>query len=104
MRFQVPQFIDSEDVLFAGLTLRQFLIVAVGVILIFLSFTILGITFQFIIVAALLGGGAFFIAKGSVEGMPTYLYLFSAFQFLLQNKKFEYHSNRENLIDQYGQS
>jgi len=92
MRFQVPQFIETEDVLFASFTLKQFLIIAAGVIIIFIAFSIFELSFAFFVTAGVVGGGSLYIAKGSIEGVPVYTYLVYAVQFLTQNKQYRYDS------------
>ena len=87
MRFQVPQFIDTEETLFVGLTLKQFLIVAVGVVLLFIDFTIFKISAIFFIIGAVIASATLFIAKGKIEGEPVYAYVFDAFLFMFQTKR-----------------
>lgn len=51
MRFQVPQFIDVEDKLFGPLTFRQFIYLAGGAGLMYVSYKIIPSPFSYLFVA-----------------------------------------------------
>ena len=55
MRFEVPQFIDVEDKLFGPLTLKQFLYLAGGAGLAYVSYRIVPFPFWIILVAVFVG-------------------------------------------------
>ena len=87
MRFQVPQFIETEAKLIGPLTLKQFLWVAGGVAMLVLEVMLLsGI---FLLVAAFLTL-AFFgaLAFLKVEGMPFVNFLAYALAYALGSKEY----------------
>jgi membrane protein implicated in regulation of membrane protease activity len=87
MRFQVPQFIETEAKLIGPLTLRQFLWVAGGVSMLVLEIMLLsGI---FFLVAAFLTL-AFFgsLAFLKIEGMPFVNFLAYTLSYALGSKEY----------------
>ena len=87
MRFQVPQFIETETTIVGPLTWKQFIWVALGVGLILLLFRFLpGPVFVFaaIIIMAVFGGLAFL----RIEEMTLIEYLMKALGFALGPKKY----------------
>ncbi|MEK7579668.1 MAG: PrgI family protein [Patescibacteria group bacterium] len=87
MRFQVPQFIETETKIVGPLTWKQFIWVAIGVGLLLLLFRIAsGTVFVFlsIIVIAVFGGLAFL----RIENLPLIEYLSRALGFALGPKKY----------------
>ena len=78
-RFSVPQFIDVEDKIFGPITVRQFLIILVTTLLMFLAYKLFDFTL-FLIVAiteAAIGGVIAFI---KVNGMPFHFFLLNVLQ------------------------
>ena len=92
MRFQVPQFIETESKIVGPFTLKQFLYLAAGAIIIFilqyvLSFTLLIITG--IPIALLAAALAFY----KVDGIPFPQYLLMALSFLTGTKRYVFSKN-----------
>ena len=88
MRFQLPQFIETETKLVGPLTLRQFLWVAGGASILFLLFMTVGLSFFFfaagIPVAAIFAALAFL----KMEGIPLINYLAYLLSYLLNPKRY----------------
>lgn len=85
MRFMVPQFIDVEDKIFGPLTFRQFVYLAGGAGLVFLSIKILPLFFG-ILLAIPLGGFAFALAFVRVNNKPFIDTVQAAFKYGLSDK------------------
>ena len=94
MKFQVPQFIETETKIIGPLTLKQFLFVAGGVSTTALAYTMLsGI---FFIVAALLVLGFFgALAFVKVDGQPFLNYLAYALAYMLGSKRYIYQIKKD---------
>jgi len=87
MRFQVPQFIETETKIVGPLTWKQFIWVALGVGLLLLLFRLLAgplLVFVSVIVIAVFGGLAF-LRIGEVTLIE---YLIRALGFALGPKKY----------------
>ncbi|MEK7139031.1 MAG: PrgI family protein [Patescibacteria group bacterium] len=88
MRFQLPQFIETETKLVGPLTLKQFLWVAGGVAIIFLLFMIFGLSFVFFVaglpIAAIFAALAFL----KMEEMPLINYIAYLLSYLLNPKRY----------------
>ena len=87
MRFQVPQFLETETKLVGPFTLIQFLWLAGGAVIIFLLNFVLSGTW-FIIPSVIIAGIAAAFAFGKVEGMPLFSYLLNAATFASGSKKY----------------
>ena len=85
MRFQVPQFIDVEDKIFGPLTFRQFVYLAGGGGLVFLSFKLMPIVFA-ILVAVPLGAFAFALAFIKINDKPFLNTVEAAFNYSFSDK------------------
>ena len=87
MRFQVPQFLETETKLIGPFNLAQFLWIAGGAVIIFLlNFILSGI--YFIIPSVIVAGIAIAFAYMKVEGMSLATYLLNALSFSLSSKKY----------------
>ena len=87
MRFQVPQFIETETKIVGPLTWKQFIWVALGVglLLIFFRFmTGFFLVFSSMLVIAVFGALAFL----RIEGMSLIEYLMKALSYTLGPKKY----------------
>ncbi len=87
MRFQVPQFIETESKIVGPFTLKQFLYLAAGAVIIFILQYVLSFTFLIIIgipIALLAAALAFY----KVDGVPFPQYLLMALSFLTGTKKY----------------
>ena len=85
-QYVVPQFIDVEDKIIGPITTRQFLILLVGGLLIFLeyklSFTIISFAVKAFFTVVLVGGIAFV----KFNGMPMHYFLLNIAQNLFRPK------------------
>mgnify|MGYP001562217255 FL=1 len=87
MKFQVPQFIETETKIVGPLTWKQFIWVALGVGLLLILFRFLTgplLIFVSIIVIAVFGALAFL----RIEEMTLIEYLMKALSFVLGPKKY----------------
>jgi len=78
-QFVVPQFIDVEDKIFGPITTRQFVIMLVAGILIFLAFRF-GDIALFIFTLAVVGGMALLFAFVKVNGQQFHYFLLNLIQ------------------------
>lgn len=82
-KFIVPQFIDKEDQILGPITVRQFLICLVGVLIIFVEYRIF--SFGYFILAAVLTaglGGTFAFVK--INGQPFHIFFINFLQTTLR--------------------
>lgn len=89
MRFQVPQFIETEEKLIGPFTLKQFIFIAIGgALLFFLFFVFPPIVFLIIgIPVALIFLG---LALMTIDSVPIYLYIFYFLSYLTNPKRYIY--------------
>ena len=73
-QFTVPQFIDVEDKIFGPITVRQFLILLVAGLILFVAFRF-GDTSLFILTAILVGGFAMVLAFVKINGQSFHYFL-----------------------------
>lgn len=78
-QFVVPQFIDVEDKIFGPITTRQFIILLVAGIVIFLAFRF-GDLALFIVTLALVGGLALLFAFVKINGQQFHFFLLNLLQ------------------------
>jgi hypothetical protein len=94
MRFQVPQFIETESKIVGPFTLKQFLYLAAGGIIIFVLQYFLSFTFLVIVgipIAVLAVALAFY----KIDGIPLPQYLLMALSFLTGTKKYVFSKDEE---------
>ena len=87
MRFQVPQFIETESKIVGPFTLKQFLYLASGAVIIFVLQYVLSFPLLVIVgipIAVLAAALAFY----KVDGIPFPQYLLMALSFLTGTKKY----------------
>lgn len=84
-QFVVPQFIDVEDKIFGPITTRQFVIMLVAGIIIFLAFRF-GDFALFVFTLAVVGGIALLFAFVKVNGQQFHYFLLN----LVQTKNHHY--------------
>lgn len=89
VRFQVPQFIETEPRLVGPFTLRQFLWVAMGGSIIFIAFALLN-GIAFVAVAALAAFTSLAFAFLKIEDMPLINYVAYALSYGLNPKRYLY--------------
>jgi len=89
MQYKVPQNVDIEDKVIAGLTLRQFMFLMVaGGIVLMLRYVLTGaLDFLFIPVALLIGGFGVALAFVKINDRPFELFLMSAAKSLIAPNK-----------------
>lgn len=80
-QFTVPQFIDVEDKIFGPITTRQFVILLVAGLMIFLAYK-LSDTTLFIFLLAIIGGFAMVVAFVKVNGQAFHYFILNIFQTL----------------------
>jgi len=78
-QFVVPQFIDVEDKIFGPITTRQFLILLVAGLAIFIAFKLADIAL-FIFILVLIGGAALVLAFVKINGQTFHFFLLNIFQ------------------------
>ena len=78
-QFVVPQFIDVEDKIFGPITTRQFLILLVAGLVVFLGYRF-GDLGTFIIFLVTVGGGSLVFAFVKVKGQDFHYFLLNVFQ------------------------
>lgn len=95
MRFQVPQFIETETKIVGSLTWKQFVWVAMGVGLLLILFRLLTgfwLIFISMIVIAVFGALAFL----RIEGMTLIEYLMKALGYALGPKKYLFRKDSDS--------
>lgn len=95
MRFQLPQFIETETKLVGPLTLRQFLWVAGGAAVLFLLFMTLQLSLLFFVFALPLAAVFLALAFLKVEGMPLINYIAYLLSYLLNPKRYIFKKEQE---------
>ena len=76
MQYTVPQFIDREDKIIAFITVRQFLIMIVGAILIAVAYAALSFTY-FLVAALIIFVLTAVLAFVKINGRPFHFFLIS---------------------------
>ena len=89
MRFQLPQFIETEIKIIGPFTIKQFLWVAAGVVFIFLDFSILTGMVAIVIAVPIVGIAAAF-AFLKIDDMPLINYIANMLSFSFGSKKYIY--------------
>lgn len=89
MRFQLPQFIETEIKIIGPFTLKQFLWIAAGAVFIFLDFSLLTGIIAIIIAVPIVGlAGAFAFLR--IDDMPLINYFANMLSFSFGSKKYFY--------------
>lgn len=78
-QFVVPQFIEVEDKIFGPITTRQFLILLVTSLVLFVAFK-LADTALFIFLSVLIGGSALILAFVKINGQPFHYFILNIIQ------------------------
>lgn len=95
MRFQVPQFIETEEKIIGPFTVKQFIFIAIGGAILFLLFFVVPpglFIFLAIPIAAIFLG----LALVKISEMPLYMYIFHYFNYLTNPKKYFYKSEKDS--------
>lgn len=95
MKFQVPQFIETEDKIIGPLTLKQFLWLAGGVLLIFILFKSLS-SFYFILAVIPIIAISLAFAFYKIDNMPLFSYILNAIRYSVNPKRYYYKSESQN--------
>lgn len=82
MQFQVPQFIEAEDKIVGPLTIRQFIYLAVGGGISFLSYAVHLETWLWLVISVFAVSAAVAFAFAKVNGRPLHFLLLSVAGFL----------------------
>ncbi|MCX6781649.1 MAG: PrgI family protein [Candidatus Magasanikbacteria bacterium] len=80
-QFVVPQFIDVEDKIFGPITARQFVILLVAGLVLFVTFKLADFAL-FIFLTAVIGGGSLIIAFVKINGQAFHYFLLNIVQTL----------------------
>jgi len=89
MKFQVPQFIETETKIIGPLTLKQFLFVAAGVSMTSLAYILLnGIFFAVVAILVIAFFGSLAFVK--IDGQPFLNYLAYMLAYTLGSKRYIY--------------
>lgn len=80
-QFVVPQFIDVEDKIFGPVTTRQFIILLIGGLILFVAFK-LADTGLFIFLLSIIGGFSLVLAFVKINGQAFHYFLLNLFQTL----------------------
>lgn len=100
MRFQLPQFIETEIKIVGPFTIKQFLWVAAGTVFLFLDLSLFTGIVAIIIAIPIIGiAGAFAFAR--IDNMPLLNYFANMLFFSLGNKKYLYQdeTNQNDILD-----
>lgn len=94
MRFQVPQFIETEENIVGPFTLKQFIFVAIGGSLLFLVFIVFPPQW-FIFFAIPIAIISLTLAYAKINEVPIALYLSYFLLYLINPKRYIYKSEEE---------
>ncbi len=97
MRFQLPQFIETETKLVGPFTLKQFIWIAAGGALLYLAFLLLGLGVWFILVAILVSASAISMAFVKIDGTPLLNYILYAVNFTFSPKRYLFRKNNDKI-------
>lgn len=99
-QFVVPQFIEVEDKIFGPITTRQFIILLVTGLMLFIAFK-LADTALFIFLAIIIGGPALVIAFVKINGQPFHYFLLNIVQTVRRPSRRIWHKTveKDELLD-----
>ena len=80
-QYTVPQFIDVEDKIFGPITTRQFIILLVSGLILFISYKLADLPL-FVVILALVGGFSLILAFAKINGQPFHFFMLNIFQTL----------------------
>ena len=101
MRFQVPQFIETETKLVGPFTLKQFLFIVAGAAIVFLLRYVFSSVYLWVIFSLPIAALAFALAFYKIDNVPLPRYIIRAFSFLMGGKKYMYKKDDTSEIDKY---
>ena len=94
MRFQVPQFINTESKIIGPFTLKQFFWY-LGAVIIFVFVKVFLTGMLLFVVAALLAGAATALSYAKINEVPLPRYLWQGFNFFMSDKKFMFKKEKD---------
>jgi hypothetical protein len=94
MRFQLPQFIETEINIVGPFTLKQFLWIGSGATLLFLDFSIFK-GYMAILIALPIAGIAAAFAFLKIDDMPLINYVANALSFMFGDKQYTYQADQK---------
>src|SRR3989344_2768962 len=96
MKFQVPQFIETETKLIGPFTLKQFLWLASGGAILFLMYMILPV-YAFFVLAIPIGGIAVSLAFVKINETPLVNYVMYGLNYFMGPKQYIFKKDDNNL-------
>ncbi len=89
MRFQVPQFIETEEKLIGQFTLKQFVFIAIGGAILFFIFFVVPPTL-FLVFAIPVSIIFLVLALAKIDDVPIYLYIAYFLGYILGPRRYIY--------------
>lgn len=96
MRFQLPQFIETETKLVGPLTLKQFLWVAGGAAILFLLFMTTGLSVWFFVIGLPVTAVFLAFAFVKINGIPMINYVAYLLSYTLNPKRYIFKKSQED--------
>lgn len=78
-QFTVPQFIDVEDKIFGPITVRQFVILLIDGLFLFICYKLADLVL-FVVLLALFGGAGLIVAFVKINGQPFHYFILNFLQ------------------------
>ncbi len=98
MRFQLPQFIETETKIVGPFTLQQFLWIAGGATFVFLLYILVkGVLF--FVLALPIGGIFLALAFVKIEDVPLIVYASYGLSYIMNPKKYIFKKEEENITE-----
>ena len=89
MRFQVPQFIESEAKAIGPLTFTQAAWIGIGGFFVFIAFTLFSLTVA-VIITVIIAPIFLALALMKINDMPLVIYLTKLISYLINPKQYRY--------------
>lgn len=100
MRFQLPQFIETETKIVGPFTLQQFLWVAGGASFVFLLYTLIK-SALFFVLAIPIAGIFLALAFLKIDGVPLIVYLTYSISYFTNPKKYIFKKTDDQQLTTY---
>ena len=94
MRFQVPQFIETETKIIGPFTLKQFLFLAAGGVILFIVQSFASPIISLLVGIPVLGLAAA-LAFYKIDGVPLPKYILLSLSFLTGTKRYQFKKDNE---------
>lgn len=101
MRFELPQFIETEVKLIGPFTFKQFLWIGSGGAIIFLLFSLTKGSLIFYVIAIPVAMLALALAFMKVNELSFFEYIVYAFAYMLNPKKYMFKQDKADITDYY---